>query len=35
MMYKSKAAVCPEIRTKQSMQSEHHVAFLNAKPGGT
>jgi hypothetical protein len=26
---------CPEIHTKHSMQSEHHVEFLNVKPGGT
>jgi hypothetical protein len=35
MIYKSKAAVCSEIRTKQSTQSEHHVEFLNVKSGGT
>jgi hypothetical protein len=35
MMYAAKAAVCFEIRTKQSAQSEHHVEFLNVKPGGT
>jgi len=35
MMYKVKAAVCSEIRTKHSTQSEHHVEFLNVKPGGT
>jgi hypothetical protein len=29
MMYKAKGAVC-EIST----QSEHHVEFLNVKPGG-
>ena len=34
MMYKTKAAVCSEIRTKQWTQSEHHVEFLNGKPGG-
>jgi len=28
MMYKSKVAVCSEIRTKHSMQSEHHVKYL-------
>jgi len=28
MMYKAKTAVCSEIRTKHSMQSDHHVAFL-------
>jgi len=27
MMYKAKAAVCSEIRTKHSAQSEHHVEF--------
>jgi hypothetical protein len=35
MMYKVMAAICSEIRTKQSTQSEHHVEFLNVKPGGT
>jgi len=35
MTYKAKVAVCYEIRTKHSKQSEHHVEFLNAKPGGT
>jgi hypothetical protein len=35
MMYKAKVAVCSEIRKKQSTQSEHHVEFLNVKPGGT
>ena len=30
-MYKAKAAVCSEIRTKQSTQSEHHVEFFNIK----
>jgi len=37
MTYKAKVAVCSEIRTKKkknSTQSEHHVKFLNAKPGG-
>jgi hypothetical protein len=28
MVYKAKAAVCSQIRTKQSTQSEHHVEFL-------
>jgi hypothetical protein len=32
-MCKAKAAVCSEIRTKQSTQSEHHVEFFNVKPG--
>ena len=35
MKYKAKVAVCSEIRTKPSMQSEDHVEFLNVKPGGT
>jgi hypothetical protein len=34
-MYKEKVAVYSEIRTKYSTQSEHHVEFLNIKPGGT
>jgi hypothetical protein len=35
MVYAEKAADCSEIRTKHSTQSEHHVEFLNVKPGGT
>jgi len=35
MMYETKVAVCSEIRTKHLTQSEHHVQFLNIKPGGT
>jgi hypothetical protein len=35
MMYKAKVAVCSEIRTKDSKQSEHHVEFLNINPRGT
>jgi len=35
MMYKAKVAVCSEIRTEHAKQSEHHVEFLNFKPGGT
>ena len=35
MIYKAKVAVCYEIRTKHLKQSEHHVEFLNIKPGGT
>jgi hypothetical protein len=35
MMYKAKVAVCSEIRTKHSTQSEHHVEFVDIKPGGT
>jgi hypothetical protein len=34
-MYKAKAAVCSEIGTKHSMQSEHCVEFLNVKTGDT
>jgi hypothetical protein len=33
MTYKTKVAVCSEIRTKHSTQSEHHVEILNIKPG--
>jgi len=35
MMYKEKSAVCCEIPTKHSTQSEHHVEFLNVKPDCT
>ena len=35
MVYKAKVAVCSEIRTKHSTQSERHVECLNVKPGGT
>jgi hypothetical protein len=35
MMYKTKVAVCSEIPTQRSMQREHHVEFLDVKPGGT
>ena len=31
MMYKAKVAVCSDIRTKHSTQSERHVEFLNVK----
>jgi hypothetical protein len=34
-MYKTKTAVCSEIRTKHSTQNEHSVELLNIKPGGT
>jgi len=34
-MYKAKVAVCSEIRTKPSTQSEHQVEFSNVKPGDT
>ena len=35
MTYKSKVAVCSEIRTKHWTQSKHHVEFFNIEPGGT
>jgi len=35
MTYTENDAVCSEIRTKHSTQSEHHVEFLNIKPGST
>ena len=35
MMYKAKIAVYSDISTKHSTQEEHHVEFLNVKPGGT
>jgi hypothetical protein len=35
MMYKAKVAVCSEIRTKHSTQSEHHIEFVDVKTGGT
>jgi hypothetical protein len=35
MMYKAKVAVCSDVRTKHSTQSEHRVEFLNFKPCGT
>jgi hypothetical protein len=35
MLCKAKVAICSEIRTKHSTQSEHHVEILNVKPGGT
>jgi hypothetical protein len=35
MMYKAKAAVSYEIRTKHSRKSEQNVEFFNFKPGGT
>ena len=35
MLYKAKVAVCSEIRTKHSTQSQPNVEFLNVKPGGT
>jgi hypothetical protein len=35
MTYTGKAAVCSEIRTKHSTQSELNVEFFNFKPDGT
>jgi hypothetical protein len=35
MTYGAKVALCSEIRTKHSTQSELHVEFFNIKPGGT
>jgi hypothetical protein len=35
MKYKAKVTACSEIGTKYSKQSDHHVEFLNIKPGGT
>ena len=35
MLYKAIVAVCSDISIKHSSQSEHHVEFLNVKPGGT
>ena len=35
MLYKAKVAVCADIRTKHSTQSERHVEFFNVKAGGT
>ena len=32
MLYKAKVAVCSDIRTKHSTQSERHVEFFNFKP---
>ena len=31
MLYKGKVAVCSEIHTKHSTQSEDHVEFVNVK----
>jgi hypothetical protein len=35
MLHIAKVAVCSQIRTKHSTQSEHHVEFLDIKSGGT
>jgi len=34
MVYKAKAPVCSETRTKHSTQNEHQIEILNVKPGG-
>jgi len=34
-MYTAEAAVCSDIRTKRSMQSENHVELFNVKSDGT
>ena len=34
MVYKATVAVCSDIRTKLSTQSEQHVEFLNVKTCG-
>jgi len=34
MMYTVGVAVCSEIPTKHSTQSEHHVELFNVKHGG-
>jgi len=34
-MCEANVAICSEIRTKHSTQSEHHVEFFNFKIGGT
>ena len=35
MMYTAEVLIYSDIHTKHSMQSEHHVEFLNVKPCGT
>ena len=35
MLYKAKVAVCSDIRTKHSTESENHVEILNIKLCGT
>jgi hypothetical protein len=35
MMHKTKVAVISEIPKNTQQKSEHHVEFLNVKPGGT
>ena len=35
MICKAEVAVCSDIRTKHSTQSERHVEFVIIRPGGT
>ena len=35
MLYKAKVAVCSDIHTKHTTQSERRVEILNIKPCGT
>ena len=35
MLYKANLAVCSDIHTKHSTQSERYVEFFNVKPCGT
>ena len=35
MTFEAKVAVCSDIRTKHSTQSERQAEVLNVKPGGT
>jgi len=35
MTYKAKFAVCSEIHTKHSTQTDHYIEFFTVKPGGT
>jgi len=35
MPYKAKFAVCSEIRTKHSNQTEHYIEYFKVKHGGT
>jgi hypothetical protein len=34
MSYKAQVTVFSEIHARHSTQSEHHVEFLNIRPGG-
>ena len=35
MLYKAKVVVSSDTHKKHSKLNEHHVEFLNVKPGGT